>query len=170
MIEFFLGGARSGKSSLAEQSVLASGKERVYLATAEAGDGEMAKRIQRHQQDRGDQWLTLEEPLQLTQTLRRECHAQRCILVDCLTLWLSNWLGHNEEQWAAVKADFFEALPLLPGDIVFVSNEVGQGIVPANALARKFVDESGWLHQALVEHCDRAHFVVAGIPIKLKEK
>lgn len=169
MIEFFLGGARSGKSRLAEAAVEHTGLEKVYLATAQARDGEMSERIARHQNDRGEQWLTVEEPLALTEVLRKHASAERCILVDCLTLWLSNWLEADEAGWSEVKQEFIRTLPELPGHIVLVSNEVGQGVVPMNALARRFVDESGWLHQELMPVCQRAAFVVAGIPITLKE-
>lgn len=169
MIEFFLGGARSGKSRLAEAAVENSELKKVYLATAQARDDEMQQRIARHQNDRGAQWLTLEEPLALTRILQEQASPDRCILVDCLTLWLSNWLEADEARWPQVKQEFIAALPTLPGRIVLVSNEVGQGIVPMNALARRFVDESGWLHQELADVCQRVSFVVAGIPITLKE-
>lgn len=169
MIEFFLGGARSGKSRLAEAAVENSELKKVYLATAQARDDEMQQRIARHQNDRGAQWLTLEAPLALTRILQEQASPDRCILVDCLTLWLSNWLEADEARWPQVKQEFITALPTLPGRIVLVSNEVGQGIVPMNALARRFVDESGWLHQELADVCQRVSFVVAGIPITLKE-
>ncbi|WP_372749955.1 bifunctional adenosylcobinamide kinase/adenosylcobinamide-phosphate guanylyltransferase [Litorivivens sp.] len=169
MIEFYLGGARSGKSRLAEAAVCATGKARVYLATAQPRDGEMGDRIARHRADRDQHWLTIEEPLALSTALRQHAREDRCILVDCLTLWLSNWLEQGEDQWQQAKLEFLEVLPELPGDIVLVSNEVGQGVVPVNALARQFVDESGWLHQALATQCDRVKFVVAGIAITLKE-
>lgn len=169
MIEFFLGGARSGKSRLAETAVEHSGLEKVYLATAQARDEEMQQRIARHRTDRGAQWLTLEEPLDLTGVLQAQAAPDSCILVDCLTLWLSNWLEADEARWPHVKQEFITALPKLPGRIVLVSNEVGQGVVPMNALARRFVDESGWLHQELAGVCQRVSFVVAGIPITLKE-
>ena len=169
MIQFYLGGARSGKSRLAENAVRATGKARVYLATAQPRDGEMSERIARHQADRGDDWLTVEEPLALTQTLQEYANNERCILVDCLTLWVSNWLEQGEGAWRQARAEFLQVLPTLPGDIVLVSNEVGQGVVPMNALARQFVDESGWLHQALAQLCDRVEFVVAGLPITVKE-
>lgn len=169
MIEFFLGGARSGKSRLAEQSALASGLELVYIATAETRDDEMTARISHHQQQRGGHWLTIEENLQLVATLQRECRHNRCVLVDCLTLWISNCLEHNADAWQQVTAELLAVLPTLEGQLIFVSNEVGQGIVPMNALARQFIDESGRLHQALAALSDRVVWVVAGIPQVIKE-
>lgn len=169
MIEFFLGGARSGKSALAEQAARATGKGLVYIATAQARDDEMSERIVHHRRQRGDNWHTVEEPLQLVTTLQQESAHNRCLLIDCLTLWLSNWLEHDPLGWPAARDEFLDLLPGLPGDIILVSNEVGQGVVPVNALARQFVDESGRLHQALARRCQRVVFVVAGIPQLLKE-
>lgn len=169
MIEFFLGGARSGKSRLAEARALASGKDCIYLATGQARDNEMMQRIARHQDDRDARWQTVEEPLALREALLEYCAESRCVLVDCLTLWLSNWLESDEPGWPEIKHSLLRTLPSLPGDIIVVSNEVGQGVVPMNALARRFVDESGWLHQELATLSDRVHFVVAGIPMTIKE-
>lgn len=170
MIEFFLGGARSGKSRLAEQSAISSGMELVYIATAQPRDGEMTTRIAHHQQQRGEAWTTVEESLQLVTALQRVCGHNRCVLVDCLTLWLSNWLEHDPEGWPQAQADLLALLPGLEGKVIFVSNEVGQGVVPVNALARKFIDESGRLHQALAAISDKVVFVVAGIPQIIKER
>ena len=169
MIEFFLGGARSGKSALAEQAARATGKELVYIATAQARDEEMFERILHHRQQRGDGWHTVEEPLSLVTTLQQESAHNRCLLVDCLTLWLSNWLESDPQGWPRQRDALLDLLPGLAGDIILVSNEVGQGVVPVNALARQFVDESGRLHQALARRCQRVVFVVAGIPQILKE-
>lgn len=169
MIEFFLGGARSGKSRLAEAAALNTGLPCTYIATAEAGDAEMAARIAHHKKQRGGGWKTVEAPRGLARVLQAEADSERCLLVDCLTLWLSNCLLADEGVWAAERQALLEALPALPGHIVLVSNEVGQGVVPANALARRFVDESGRLHQAMVPLCDRVTFVVAGLPQVLKE-
>ncbi len=170
MIEFYLGGARSGKSRLAEQSAMNSGMELVYIATGEARDEEMSDRIAHHKQQRGESWVTIEESLQLVTTLQRESRHNRCVVVDCLTLWLSNWLDYDETAWPQAQSDLLALLPMLEGKIIFVSNEVGQGVVPMNALARKFVDESGRLHQALAAQSDTVYFVVAGIPQVIKEK
>lgn len=170
VIEFFLGGARSGKSRLAEQSAVDSGMELVYIATAQMRDGEMVERISHHRQQRGAGWVTVEESLQLVTALQRECGHNRCVLVDCLTLWISNWLEHDPDGWQQAQAELLALLPTLKGRIIFVSNEVGQGVVPVNPLARKFVDESGRLHQALAAISDTVYFVMAGIPQVIKEK
>jgi len=173
MIEFYLGGARSGKSRLAEQRAnqLAEmhDKELLYLATATAGDGEMADRIDQHQKDRGTHWHTIEEPLYLSEKLAEVAREDTCILVDCLTLWGTNLLLSDKENLLAEeKQKLLSTLPALPGDILFVSNEVGQGVVPADPLSRRFVDEMGFLHQQLAQLCDKVHFVVAGIAQTLK--
>ncbi|HLZ66648.1 MAG TPA: bifunctional adenosylcobinamide kinase/adenosylcobinamide-phosphate guanylyltransferase [Aliidongia sp.] len=162
-----LGGARSGKSAFAERLIRDVATEATYLATAEAGDGEMAQRIARHQAARGPGWHTLEEPLDLVATLRRAGRPDRPILVDCLTLWLSN-LMHAGRDIAAETAALAAAFGELAGPVVLVSNEVGQGIVPDNALARAFRDHAGRLHQAVAAAADQVVFVVAGLPMVLK--
>ena len=169
MIELILGGARSGKSRLAEQRALASGKSLVYLATAQAHDEEMAARIDLHQQRRDGQWQLVEEPLALADALRAASQPDNCILVDCLTLWLSNALHKGDECWQSERKALLETLPDLPGDVILVSNEVGQGIVPLGELSRNFVDQSGWLHQDLAQLCDTVIFVIAGLPQFLKQ-
>ncbi len=168
MRQLILGGARSGKSALAERLAVESGHEVIYIATAEAGDGEMAARIARHRADRPEQWHTVEEPLALAAVLRAEAGPGRLLLVDCLTLWLSNLMAAGEECWESERAALLELLPQLPGDIIMVSNEVGLGVVPMGELSRRFVDEAGRLHQALAPHCDEVTFVAAGLPLKLK--
>lgn len=170
MIELVLGGARSGKSSYAEQQAVASGLSLAYLATATVGDGEMSDRIRLHQQQRQQHpWMTIEEPIRLAQILVEQAQDGRCILVDCLTLWLTNCLCHeNKDLWAAEKQALLDCLPGLRGHVIFVSNEVGQGIVPLGELNRRFVDESGWLHQALAIQADKVTFVTAGIAQSLK--
>ncbi len=168
MRQLILGGARSGKSALAERLAVESGHEVIYIATAEAGDGEMAARIARHRADRPEQWHTVEEPLALAAVLRAEAGPGRLLLVDCLTLWLSNLMAAGEERWESERAALLELLPQLPGDIIMVSNEVGLGVVPMGELSRRFVDEAGRLHQALAPHCDEVTFVAAGLPLKLK--
>lgn len=168
MLELILGGARSGKSRYAEQR--ASCEQRVYVATATAGDGEMSARIAQHRNDRGDGWQTIEEPLALAQTLREYAVPDRFILVDCLTLWLTNLLLSTDTiAFARERAALLDVLPALRGHIVFVSNEVGQGVVPMDALSRRFVDESGRLHQELAQRCERVVFVTAGLPQVLKD-
>ncbi len=170
MKELILGGARSGKSALAERRARESGLAVCYIATATAGDEEMAGRIARHRQDRPADWRTVEEPLALAATLRAEAAPDRCLLVDCLTLWLSNLLGCGDEtRLAAEREALLATLPELPGRVLLVSNEVGQGIVPVGELNRRFVDEAGRLHQALAQRCDRVTLVVAGLEMILKE-
>ncbi len=168
MLEFVLGGARSGKSSLAEQRAIASNKQLVYIATAEVGDKEMDARIAHHRERRGDDWQLVEEPLSLAAALKTHSHQDNCILVDCLTLWLSNALHRGDDDWQQQRDLLIETLPQLPGDIIMVSNEVGQGIVPLGELSRRFVDESGWLHQDIARLSDSVIFVVAGLPQFLK--
>jgi len=165
--ELILGGARSGKSTLAEQRALQSGLELVYVATATAGDSEMTARIRHHQQRRGDAWALVEAPLNLADALRQQHGEPRCIVVDCLTLWLSNCLHH--ECWEAQKRALLDALPHLSGHIIFVSNETGLGVVPMGELSRRFVDEAGFLHQQLAALCQRVTLTVAGLPLVLKE-
>lgn len=164
--ELILGGARSGKSRLAEQRALRTGLERVYVATATAGDGEMAARIQHHQRRRGSDWALVEAPVALADTLQREHGAQRCLVVDCLTLWLSNCL--HQACWEQQKAALLAALPQLSGHVIFVSNETGLGVVPMGELSRRFVDEAGFLHQQLAALCQRVTLTVAGLPLELK--
>lgn len=168
MPELILGGARSGKSALAEQRAAASGLGVTYIATAQALDEEMAARIARHQRERPPQWQLVEEPLALADALRRHAAQERCLLVDCLTLWLSNLLAEEASVFARQRRDFLEVLPTLPGKIILVSNEVGLGIVPLGQLSRRFCDESGRLHQAVAERCERVTFVTAGLPMTLK--
>jgi len=168
MLELILGGARSGKSRLAEQHAIASKKQLVYIAIAEAGDAEMAQRIKQHRERRDNRWLVIEEPIELTAALSREATADRCVVVDCLTLWISNHLA-NPAVWSKERKALFETLPGLPGDIILVGNEVGSGIVPLGHLTRQFVDENGWLHQELAHICDRVTYAVAGLAHCLKE-
>ncbi|WP_309461085.1 bifunctional adenosylcobinamide kinase/adenosylcobinamide-phosphate guanylyltransferase, partial [Xanthomonas oryzae] len=169
MQHLILGGARSGKSALAERIALTSGLAVTYLATAQAFDDEMQRRIAHHRSQRSPQWQCVEEPIALAATLQAHAAPDCCVLVDCLTLWLSNLLGHPDAGVFARERDALLAtLPQLPGQIVLVSNEVGQGIVPLGELTRRFVNEAGWLHQALALQCERVVFVVAGLPMVLK--
>jgi len=171
MKELILGGARSGKSRLAQEKAEASGLTVIYVATAEAHDQEMSERIQLHQQDRPQEWYTIEEPILLGDVLTKQAQVGTLILVDCLTLWLSNLLCLDDEQRFKQEVESFLSLvPTLPGSIIFVSNEVGQGVIPTNSLARRFVDESGWLHQQLAKLCEQVTFVTAGLPQVLKSK
>ncbi len=167
MKELILGGARSGKSALAQRTAAASGKAVIYIATATAGDEEMAARIARHRLDRPAEWRVVEEPLSLAAVLREHAGADRCLLVDCLTLWLSNLL-HGDGVFDAERDAVLQALPELPGDIILVSNEVGMGIVPVGALSRRFCDEAGRLNQDVAVLCERVTLVAAGLPLVLK--
>jgi adenosylcobinamide kinase/adenosylcobinamide-phosphate guanylyltransferase len=162
-----LGGARSGKSAHAERLVLESGLAPVYLATAEAGDAEMAARIAHHRARRGPAWTTIEEPEELEEVLRREASSDRALLVDCLTLWLSNLLLKGAAMPDRIES-LVQTLRAIPGLIVCVSNEVGQGIVPENALARRFRDAQGQLNQAVAAAAQRVVYMVAGLPMALK--
>ncbi|WP_426285847.1 bifunctional adenosylcobinamide kinase/adenosylcobinamide-phosphate guanylyltransferase [Luteibacter sp. E-22] len=169
MLSLVLGGARSGKSALAERLAHESGREVVYVATAQALDGEMADRIAHHRARRPAGWVLVEEPLALAAVLHQHARADRFLLVDCLTLWLSNLLGIDEgAHFASQRNVLLDGVCDLPGDIVFVSNEVGLGITPLGELTRRFVDEAGRLHQALAQRCDRVVFVAAGLPLTLK--
>lgn len=162
-----LGGARSGKSAYAQSLAEANGHQRLYLATAEPGDAEMAARIAWHRADRGDSWMLLEEPLKVPQALRSLAHPDRVILVDCLTLWLSNLMLAGRDPEAAI-ARLAAAIGVLAGPAILVSNEVGMGIVPEHKLARDFRDWQGRANRKIARVCDAAVFVAAGLPLQLK--
>lgn len=162
-----LGGARSGKSRFAEELAIASGLQPVYLATASAHDDEMRARIAEHRARRAAPWRTVEAPLDLAEALGREARADVVLLVDCLTLWLSNVLLADQDVAAAIDA-LLAALPGLSGPVVLVSNEVGSSVVPDNALARAFRDHQGRLNQRAAAVADRVTLVVAGLPLDLK--
>jgi adenosylcobinamide kinase/adenosylcobinamide-phosphate guanylyltransferase len=168
MRELILGGARSGKSTLAEARAEAADGEVFYIATAEAQDDEMAARIDAHRARRPDAWHTIEASHALTTALLEAAAPGRLVIVDCLTLWLSNRLGAGADI-AADQATLLAALKDVPGEVVLVSNEVGQGIVPENAMARTFRDAAGRLNQAVAAACERVTYVVAGQPLTLKE-
>jgi len=166
-VTLVLGGARSGKSRHAEALVEARPGACIYLATAEAGDREMAARIARHRARRGPRWETVEEPLELAAILRQVAGPERAVLVDCLTLWLSNLLAAERDP-AQETERLVAALDGLAGPVVLVSNEVGLGVVPDNALARDFVDHAGRLHQAVAEIARSVRFLAAGLVLHLK--
>jgi len=181
MAELIIGGARSGKSTLAEQRARDSGSTVVYVATARPDDGDMGERVAHHRARRPPSWATVEEPLALASTLRRLAGPGTCILVDCLTLWLSNlfFAGRAAAQAEAGDAlecpllagairELVEVLPNLPGRILLVSNEVGWGVVPENRLARLFADEQGRLNQRIAAVSQRVTLTVAGLPLELK--
>ncbi len=169
MKQLILGGARSGKSALAERLACDTGMPVLYVATARAEDQEMTRRIALHRQRRPAAWETREEPLRLASLLQREAEHGRCILVDCLTLWLSNLLlAEDTALLEREREALVQLVPTLPGELIMVSNEVGLGIVPMGALARRFQDEAGWLHQMLADRCERVVFTIAGLPQILK--
>ncbi len=173
MKELILGGVRSGKSRYAEQRVreLQQDGELLYLATATAQDEEMVARIAHHQQQRGDGWRLLEQPVALAQTLQQEATVGRIVLVECLTLWLTNLLMAGDESLLQREQQaLLEVLPTLPATILLVSNETGLGVVPMDPLSRRFCDEAGRLHQQLAALCNRVTWVVAGIPQTIKQE
>jgi adenosylcobinamide kinase / adenosylcobinamide-phosphate guanylyltransferase len=169
-VTLILGGARSGKSRYAEQLV-ESYDRGLYLATAQAvsDDREMAERIALHKKRRGDFWQTIEEPLDIANIITGEANAERPILVDCLTLWLSN-LMFGERDLDAETVALTEALAQTKGPVVLVSNEVGLGIVPDNALARRFRDCAGRLNQVVAGSADRVVFMAAGLTMIMKDE
>jgi adenosylcobinamide kinase/adenosylcobinamide-phosphate guanylyltransferase len=169
MLELILGGARSGKSRLAERLASASGLDVVYIATSQPLDTEMQARVDMHRSRRPQGWGLVEEPLALAQVLRENASPDRCLLVDCLTLWLTNLLLQNDSLRLMQERDaLLDCLNELPGRVLMVSNETGMGVVPLGELTRRYVDEAGWLHQALAERADRVTFCVAGLPMVLK--
>ncbi len=169
MLELILGGARSGKSRFAERLAADSGLAVTYIATSQALDGEMTSRIAHHRERRPAHWALVEEPLQLARVLREQAAVNRCLLVDCLTLWLTNLLMLDDAMRLAEERDaLLECLDGLPGRILLVSNETGLGVVPLGELTRRYVDEAGWLHQAVAERAQRVTFMVAGLPMTLK--
>jgi adenosylcobinamide kinase/adenosylcobinamide-phosphate guanylyltransferase len=169
-IVLITGGARSGKSRYAEERARESGMRRLYLATAEAKDEEMARRIAEHRKRRGEEWITIEEPIELSNQLLRYRGQVDCALVDCLTLWLSNLLLRQDEEAAVKRIDeLVDVLTLLDFHVFFVTNEVGSAVVPDNALARKFRDLVGLASQRLAEAADEVVLMVAGLPMIVKK-
>ena len=166
-VTLVLGGARSGKSAYAERLVEDHGPG-LYVATAEAGDAEMAERIRRHKERRGNSWTTVEEPLDLAGALIANAVPDRAVLVDCLTLWLNNLMAAKLDVDAEVER-LLAAAATLAAPVVFVTNEVGLGIVPDNEAARAFMDAAGLLNQAVAQAADRVVFVTAGIPLIFKD-
>ncbi|MFT4635069.1 MAG: adenosylcobinamide kinase/adenosylcobinamide-phosphate guanylyltransferase [Arenicella sp.] len=173
LTHLILGGARSGKSRFAEQAALSAFSQNqnrrqsslVYLATATPGDDEMKSRIAHHQQRRGPVWQLIEEPLNIAEVIDN-ASKETTILIDCLTLWLSNCL--HRKCWLEHRTQFLASLQRSSSNIIMVSNEVGSGIVPMGELSRQFVDESGWLHQQIAEVASDVTLVVAGLEMPLK--
>lgn len=164
-----LGGVRSGKSRYADELARTAGHPVTVIATAAAQDEEMSRRIEAHRSHRSPEWTVIEEPVRLAGALRRADTPPRAVIIDCLTLWLSNLLcGEDPEALERETASFLKLLPEITSDCLLVSNEVGFGIIPANALARRFGDEAGALHQRLASICDRVVLMVAGLPLSIK--
>ena len=169
MLQLILGGARSGKSRLAEKLAADTRLPVTYIATSQPLDGEMNQRVAQHRARRPSEWALVEEPLALAQALRENAATDRCLLVDCLTLWLTNLLMLDDpERLIAEREALLDCISMLPGEVIFVSNETGMGVVPLGELTRRYVDEAGWLHQALAERCQRVVLTVAGLPLTLK--
>ncbi|GAB4348547.1 MAG: bifunctional adenosylcobinamide kinase/adenosylcobinamide-phosphate guanylyltransferase [Oricola sp.] len=166
-VTLVLGGARSGKSRFGERMVAASRLAPVYIATSQARDDEMRERIGFHRARRGPEWVTVEEPDDLEGALKRETRRDRAVLVDCLTLWISN-LMMAESDITARSQSLCATLERVGGPVVLISNEVGLGIVPDNAMARAFRDHAGRLHQEIAALADSVYFVAAGLPLKMK--
>ncbi|WP_321490069.1 bifunctional adenosylcobinamide kinase/adenosylcobinamide-phosphate guanylyltransferase [uncultured Hyphomonas sp.] len=164
---FILGGARSGKSARAQTLAEKASSARVYIATAEAFDAEMSERIAHHQADRGEGWQTVEAPLDLVAALEDQRGKGEPVLVDCLTLWLSN-LMHDDRDVEAETEKLCTCLSQLDCKVILVSNEVGLGLVPETALGRRFRDAQGRLNQRVAAVCEVVEFVAAGLPLRLK--
>lgn len=169
MKELILGGVRSGKSRLAEQRAHASGLTVVYIATATVGDdAEMAQRIAAHRARRPSHWHLVEESLHLATVLQQHAQPQHCLLVECLTLWLTNLLLSDATTLQQQRDALLACLPSLAGHIIFVGNETNMGITPLGELSRRYCDEAGQLHQQLAQLCDRVMLTIAGLPLILK--
>ncbi len=173
MKTLILGGARSGKSAYAERLAIESDLPVTYIATAQVYDSEFAQRISHHQQRRPAHWALVEEPFSLADALKQHAKPESCLLVDCLTLWLAQWICEDckppqDKSWENERQALLESLPSLPGEIILVSNEVGMGIVPLGEINRRFQDEQGRLNQVVAKVCDNAVFMAAGLPLSLK--
>ncbi len=169
MLQLILGGARSGKSKLAEQTAQQADLPVIYVATAQALDQEMQQRICHHQQQRPQNWHLVEEPLHLARILAEIDADNQIILVDCLTLWMTNLLlSEIRDLQQSECKKFLDILPKMKSQVILVSNETGLGVVPLGEISRKFVDESGRLHQQLAQLADKVIFCVAGLPMILK--
>jgi adenosylcobinamide kinase/adenosylcobinamide-phosphate guanylyltransferase len=172
-IHLILGGARSGKSAYAEKLAMETGTGVTYVATAQVYDAEFKQRILHHQQRRPAHWTLIEEPHYLAKTLQLLAKNDQCMIVDCLTLWLAQWICPDcnppkDSSWASESEALFAILPELPGSIILVSNEVGMGIVPLGEINRQFQDAQGRLNQAVAQLANKVSFIAAGLPIALK--
>ena len=170
MRTLILGGVRSGKSRLAEKLAQDGGHDVIYIATAQAGDDtELATRIQAHRAHRPAHWQTVEASIGLADAIREQNAKGRCLLVDCLTLWLTNLLcAEDESLFQREREALLDIVARLDADLLMVGNETGLGVVPMGELSRRFVDEAGSLHQALASRCERVLFCAAGLPLALK--
>ncbi len=173
MKTLILGGARSGKSAYAERLAIESDLPVTYIATAQVYDSEFAQRISHHQQRRPAHWALVEEPFFLAEALKQHAKPESCLLVDCLTLWLAQWICEDckppqDKSWENERQALLDTLPSLPGEIILVSNEVGMGIVPLGEINRRFQDEQGRLNQSVAKLCDSVIFTAAGLPLTLK--
>lgn len=176
-----LGGARSGKSLFGETLASQSGKQVIYIATSHRGDDEMHARIEHHRQGRAADWITVEEPLALGASILKYSAADRVLIVDCLTLWLTNLLFAEDTAFPDIgvielpeifhreRAHFLQALEQVTGELILISNEVGLGVVPQGAISRCFADEAGRLNQAVAQRCGRVLLIAAGLPLVLKD-
>lgn len=162
-----IGGARSGKSRYAQARAEATGLARVFIATAQAFDEEMSARIARHQDDRDAEWATVEAPVDLAGAIRGHAAADRVLLVDCLTLWVTNLMLAGHDITAATTG-VIDAMVAGNGPVIMVSNEVGWGIVPENALARSFRDKAGWVNQQIAAHSCEVQLIAAGLNLRMK--
>lgn len=169
MKTLILGGARSGKSKLAEQLAQQSDLSVVYIATSQPLDKEMSARVAHHRQRRPAHWGLVEEPIALAEVLKDQAASGRCLLVDCLTLWLTNLLMSNDETvFNEQRQALLDCLVHLPGKVIMVSNETGMGVIPMGELTRRFCDEAGWLHQEIAASSEQVILTVAGLPHYLK--
>lgn len=172
-ITLVLGGARSGKSSYAEKLAMESGLPVTYIATAQVYDNEFKARVQHHKDRRPASWALVEEPHRIAQTLSRLAQPNQCLIVDCLTVWLAQWICADcnppkDSSWQQEREAFLKLLPTFSGTIILVSNEVGMGIVPLGEINRQFQDQQGRLNQAVAEIANSVVFIAAGLPLKLK--
>lgn len=169
MKTLILGGVRSGKSRLAESLAINSDKQVLYIATATIGDDEMQARIDQHKANRPDEWIIVEEPLQLANVIKEYSNKNYSIVIDCLTLWITNLLLADDKQAITMERDaLLDALKTCDDEITIVSNETGMGIMPLGDLTRRFGDESGITNQLIAAICDRVVLTVAGLPLVLK--
>lgn len=164
-----LGGVRSGKSRLAERLAQGSGLPVTYIATATVHDDEMRMRVDIHRSRRPSHWQLVEEPVRLAEALQEHAVNGHCVLVDCMTLWLTNlFMAQDESAFDRERTKLIEIFPTLKGHVILVSNETNMGVVPLGELSRRYCDEAGWLHQDLAQLCDRVVLTVAGLPQILK--